>query len=177
MTMVRMKEGQMRFVILPLLTFLVATPVSAQSGRGLQDFSLFATVINQQIAIVELDGTTREGLVVAAGPEGVTMKFATETRTYTDTQIASAERMKDGRLDGVAKGLLWGALLGALGSQGYTSQESALGQWARGVAMFGVIGYVLDAGETHREALYRSPFVPVSGATVPKPALTLSFRF
>jgi hypothetical protein len=65
--------------------------------------------------------------------------------------------LKDGRLDGVAKGLLWGAVLGVLSSQGYTGQESALGKWAQGVAVFGAIGYVLDAGETNREALYRGP--------------------
>jgi hypothetical protein len=166
----------MRFVILPLLTFLTAAPVAAQSSRGLSDFSLFATAINQQIAIVELDGTTREGLVVAAAPDGVTMKFAAGTRTYTDSQIASAERLSDGRLDGVAKGLLWGAVLGLLGSQAYTSQESALGQWARGVAGFGVIGYVLDAAATHPEPLYRATVQQNPAATL-KPALSLSLRF
>jgi hypothetical protein len=165
----------MRLVIILLVLFSTAVPALAQSSRGLRDFSQFATAINQEIAIVELDGTKREGRVVAASPDGVTMKFSTGTRTYTDTQIASAERLKDGRLDGVAKGLLWGAVLGLLGSQGYTSQDSALGEWARGVAGFGVIGYLLDAAETNREALYRGP-AAASGAAGSPPASAVAFR-
>jgi hypothetical protein len=168
----------MRFVILPLVMVLTAAPAFAQQSRGLRDFSVFVTAIDQQISIVEIDGTTREGLVVAAGPDGVTMKFATEERTYTDMQIASAERLKDGRLDGVAKGLLWGAVLGLLGSQGYTSEQSALGQWARGVAAMGAIGYVLDAAETNREALYRRPISPSgTGGSLLAPSLAVRIRF
>lgn len=165
----------MRFVILPLLMCLAAAPVSAQRSRGLRDFSRFATAVNQRIEIVELDGTTRQGVVVAAGADGVTMRFATGTRTYTDRQIASAERLKDGRLDGVAKGILWGALLGLLGSQGYTNESSALGQWARGVAGFGVVGYLLDAAETNRETLYRGPSSQ-SGTAGATSASRIAFR-
>lgn len=167
----------MRFFVLAVLTLFTAAPAAAQYPSGLRDFRQFTTAINQQISIIEVDGTAREGLVVAAGSDGVTIKFATGTRTYKDHEIASAERLKDGRLDGLAKGLLWGAVLGLLGSQGYTSQESALGQWARGTATMGAIGFLLDAAETNREALYRSPVMPASTAAAPKPALSLSVRF
>jgi hypothetical protein len=47
----------MRFVIVAVLTFITAAPVLAQRSQGLRDFSQFATAINQEVAVVELDGT------------------------------------------------------------------------------------------------------------------------
>ena len=160
----------MRFVIVAVLTFITAAPVLAQRSQGLRDFSQFATAINQEVAVVELDGTKREGVVVAASADGVTMKFSSGMRTYTDTQIASAERLKDGRLDGVAKGILFGAVAGLLGAA-----QGSLGQWVQGVASMGAIGYLLDAAETNREALYRGPATSSVAAGSPL-ASTVAFR-
>jgi hypothetical protein len=164
-------------VTIPVLLILTVAAAPARA-QGLADPSRIAQAIKQEIALTDTAGIVREGVVVDVGPEGVTMRLDSGIRSFAFSQIASAERLKDGRLDGVAKGLLWGVVLGLLPNQGYTSQESALGEWARAVAGFGVIGYLLDAAETNREALYRSPTSSTStGGPALASTVALRIRF
>lgn len=161
--------------IVPLL-LLLTVAVTPSGAQGLADFARFSQAINKEIALVEVDGTVREGVLVAAGPDGVTMKFASGTRSFSSSQIASAERMKDDRSDGAVKGVLWGLVLALLPNQGFSGSESYSGYIVKSMVALGAIGYVLDAAATNRQPLYRAP---TQQTTAPKltPALSLSFRF
>ena len=161
--------------ILPLLLVftIAATPARAQ---GLGDFSRFSKAIDKQIALVNTDGTVREGVIVAAGPDSVTMQLGSGTRSFANGQIASADRMKDGRDDGVFKGALWALLFASLGSQGLTSSDNKFLYFVEAMALGGAIGYALDAGETNRQPLYRAP-AQQTAAPKQKLGLSLSFRF
>ncbi len=164
----------MGYLVLPVLLFLTVAPTPGSPARALGDVSRFSKAINKQIALVEADGTVREGVLVAAGPDGVTMRFASGTRSFALGGIASAERMKDGRLDGAIKGALTGLALAAM-SQGYESSDGHAGEVLQAVASFAAIGYALDAAQTNRQLLYRAPVEPAGAAS--RPGLSLSFRF
>ena len=115
----------------------------------------------------------REGIVTEATAEEVKVRFDSGVKSYSRASVASAESLRDGRIDGVIKGALFGFVVGALASQGCESAERCH-TWALGLVTGGV-GYLLDAAETHRQPLYRAQ--AQRAAAKPKPALSLSFRF
>lgn len=158
--------------LLAALFMLSTTVAQAQTEEVPGDLSKFSKAINQQIALVETDGTVREGIVVAAGRDSVTMRFASGTRSFTSGQIASAERLKDGSGDGALKGAVFGALLTLLTMDGYSAagaNRASVFAWS--VAVYSGFGYLFDATQTHREPIYRSS----AGAAAP--SLKLTFRF
>ena len=160
----------MGFLVFPLLLVLTIAPVPGPPAHVLADFSRFSSAIDREIAIVDVDGTVREGIVTAATADDVTLRFGSGVKVFPRTSVTSAERMRDGRLDGVVKGAIFGAILGLLTMQAYESTGERLGAWAGSTAVYGGIGYALDAAQTHREPIYRSPV----GAT---PSVKLTVRF
>jgi hypothetical protein len=143
------------------LVMLAAVPMMA-NAQTLDDFSRLSKALNTDISLVEADGTVREGRLVAAGPDGVTMKFAAGTRVFRADQITSAERLKDRVGDGALKGAIVGVFLGLV------TQSTRADFWFSSIAIYSGIGFALDAAQTHRETLYRAP---------PRPSMSLSFRF
>ena len=69
---------------------------------------------------------------------------------FPRTDVASAERMRDGRIDGAVKGAIFGAVLGLITAQAYDSGSERFAAWAGSAALYGGIGYALDAAQTHR---------------------------
>lgn len=174
----------MNRLIFASLLLSIASVAHAQPGtpgarpQRLADFSRFSESLNKKIALVDIDGAVREGVLVAAGPKGVTIKLASDTRFFAIDQIATAEKMTDGRDDGVAKGVLWGLLFVSMGSQGLTDSADALLYFAGTVAVFGTLGYALDAAESNRQLFYRAPAPQQQpAATQRKLGLSYSFRF
>lgn len=152
-----------------------AAPIHARP-QALADFSRFSEELNKKIALVDIDGAVREGVLIAAEANGVTIKFPSDTRFFASDQIASAEKMTDGRDDGVAKGVLWGLLLACMGTQGLTESDNLFLYFAESLAIFGAVGYALDAGESHRQLFYRAP-APAQRPAAAKRKLGLSYSF
>jgi hypothetical protein len=164
----------MRQSILALL--LVAIVPMTANAQALNDFSRLAKALNKDISLVEADGTVREGRLVAAGPDGVTMRFASGTKVFKADQIASAERLKDGIGDGAIKGAIFGGLMGLLVFAGSSDDynTSRAGPWLTSTVFYSGLGFVLDLAHTAREPIYRSPVGP---PPVSKAPMSFSFRF
>ena len=163
----------MGYFILPLLIAIAVAPMPQPSETTLANFSRFSRTTGTRISLVERDGTVREGKVSAATADTVTIAFGIGERTFPKTEIVSAERLRDSSKDGAIRGALFGAIMGILASQGYSSSEDATKGWFASVAIYTGIGWALDAAATNRQLIYRVP-----GATAAsKSAVRMSLRF
>src|SRR5215203_1305322 len=160
----------MTFLIIPGLFFLMAAPMPGPPAKALADFSRISRALNQQIALIEADGTEHEGVLTAVTGDQVSVRSAAGENTISRANIASVARKGDGRIDGVVKGALFGFVIAALASQG-CDNTTRCHPW-RLVAATAGIGYWFDAEETHWRPLYRAP--ALMAAPKPKPALSLS---
>jgi len=162
----------MGFLVFPLLLVLTIAPVPGPPAHVLADFSRLSSAIDREVAIVGVDGTVREGIVTDVTADDVTLRFGSGAKTFPRADVMSAERMRDGRVDGAVKGAIFGAILGLLTMQAYESTGDRFGAWAGSTAIYGGIGYALDAAQSHREPLYRA-----TAAAAPSAAVKLSLRF
>jgi hypothetical protein len=144
---------------------VIPTPV--RSAHKLEDFSRLSRAIGERILLIDPSGVVREGVLAGATADGVMMRFGSVTQTFPRAEVASAERLKDSPADGVLKGMLFAALCG----WGDTGASAYLA----GIAVFGGIGYLIDAGESHREPLYRAAGFSLHTASLPS-ARTVAFR-
>src|SRR5688500_1781244 len=111
----------MTFLIIPGLFFLLAAPMPGPPAKALADFSRISKAINKQIALVDAHGTVHEGVLTAADGDQVSVRLASGTTTFPRARVVSADRMRDGRIDGVVKGALFGFVIAAFASQGCDS--------------------------------------------------------
>lgn len=161
----------MGILTVPILLLFTLGPKS--SDAALADFSKFSSAINKPIALVDRDGTVREGVLTNATGDDVTMRFGSGTRSFARADVVSAERLRDGSKDGALKGALFGALVGLLMAQAYDSDADAYNGFLGSVVVYTGIGWALDAAQTHRQPIYR---VPASSAAA-KPSVKMSLRF
>ena len=153
-------------ITIPLLLLLFVP--DHYSDAQLADFARLNKSVGTQIAIIDRDGVVREGLLAAATADALTMDFSGTTKTFSRDVIATAERLRDGRLDGTIKGALFGLLVGLYVAAEVPGDDTARSV-ATGMAIYGGIGWALDAAQNHRQPLYRAP--------APSPALKVSLRF
>jgi hypothetical protein len=163
----------MTLLILPALLFLMVAPVPGAPDSVLADFSRFSKVVNTRIAIVDQDGTVHEGVVTEANLDAVKVRADSGLKSFSRASVASAERLRDGRIDGVLKGALFGLVIFGIASQGCDSTTRC--HTGALIATTAGIGYVLDAMESHRPPLYRAQAQREAGKL--NPTLSLSFRF
>jgi hypothetical protein len=159
----------MGILIFPLMALLPFMPAPKTPDHVLANFSRFSGAIGQEISVVDIDGTVREGVLVSASASGVTMRFGPNERVFNRDVIASAERLKDGRVDGAIKGAIFGFVMGALASQGARSDSEASKIALTSTAIYSGVGWVIDAAQDHRQTLYRAP--------ASQPGVKLSIRF
>jgi hypothetical protein len=160
---------------IPLLLLFALGKSPAQSEAALADFSRFANAINQEIAIVDVDGIVREGVLASVADDHVSVRFRSGTKTFSRESVAAAERLNDGRRDGAIKGALIGAFMGAVMAEAYNRHGGSKARvWATHVAIYGGIGFLLDGAQTNRQPIYRSPIAAVQAK---KASMSLSFRF
>ena len=154
----------MRYLVLPVLFVLFgATPYA--HAQGLADFKSFSRAIGKEVSIVDRSGLINEGVLEAVTVDAVTLRVGSATQSFPRAEIASAERMKDQRLDGAAMGAVVGFALAFL-----TSAEcSTCPLWHSAVGG-AAAGFLIDAAESNREPLYRAS--PASA-----PTLRVSWRF
>lgn len=153
----------MRYLVFSMM-LLTAVPASAQDGEV---FARIGGALNREIALVESDGTVRRGVLEKVTADEASVRFAAGVRTFSRQNILTIERMRDGILDGAIRGAIVGGLLG-LATLGYPEGTARAGIWMCSIVAYSGIGLALDAAQTHREMLYRSP----RGAS-----MSLSFRF
>jgi len=156
-------------ILVPVLIIIALSPTPGPSEQALADFSRFSKAVGKPIALIDHEGAVREGRLSAASVDSVTVQFAGGDRVFSQSAIASAERLKDGVKDGFIKGAIFGAVVGVFAGQGYDSPGGAVAGWFGSVAIYGLIGTAIDASQKHREPIYR--------ATAPAPAMKVSLRF
>jgi hypothetical protein len=160
-------------LVVPILMLFFLGADGNERKQDHADFSRFTKAIGAEIAIVDRDGIVREGLVTAASADELTLNFSGVEKTFARDAVASGERLKDGTRDGFIKGAIFGAVAATVAMQGYNSQGSTRGNmaagWVSAVAVYGGIGWLIDAAQTNREPIYRS--------AAPAPSLKLSMRF
>ena len=157
-------------LIFPLLTLLAVAPGTKPSEQALADFSRLSKALGTKIALVDRDGTVREGLVTAASGDELTVQFGSGSRVFPRADVVSAERLRDGRKDGAIKGAIFGAVIGLIVVPYYETSSQKVAGVASSMAVYSAIGWAIDATQTHREMIYRSTAPPAS-------ALKISLRF
>ena len=159
----------MEFLTIPVLLLVIFAPVPSDKAK-LADFGRFSNAIGQQISLVDDDGFVHEGVLRAASSSEVTMEFGSSTKTFKRDVIASGERKRDGRIDGLIKGMLIGLLhAGAVVAEPETRGSRGT-IWLTTLTFWASIGYVVDATQNHPQPIYRAP-------APPKPAVKMSLRF
>ena len=163
----------MGLLVIPFMLLATTASQSTPDAR-LADFSRMSRALNAEIALVGADGTVREGLLTAATPDQVTMRFAANDRSFARADIASAERLRDGRRDGLIKGMVFGAVTGLFAMQGLDTAAQGIVAWMGSIAFYGGVGWAIDAAQDHREPIYRAP---APDPAPRKPGLRLAIRF
>lgn len=155
----------MRIVLALLL--LAAVPANAQDTH-LTDFSRFNKAVGDEVAIIDLDGNVREGVLKSVSEMDLTMQFASGEKVFQRDAISGGDRLRDRTGDGAIKGAVFGALVGLLYLGAYDNLSEAAAPYMTSVAVYAGIGWLFDASQTHRETIYRA---------TPKPPLKVSLRF
>jgi hypothetical protein len=135
-----------------LFIFVIATPSATE--KQLAEFSRFATAHEEEVAVVDVFGAESLGRVVAATETAVTLSTNAGTRTFYRADLLKADRLRDSTNDGLARGMAVGAVGGLAGAT--QGRMTVLG-FAGGVAVSGLIGYLLDLSSPEREPLYKRP--------------------
>ena len=84
------------------------------------------------------------------------MRFQSGERVFQRAEVASAERLKDGRRDGAIKGAIFGAIVGILAIQGTDTRGQSTAAFIGSAAIYSAAGFGLDAAFTHRQPIFRA---------------------
>ncbi len=140
----------MDLLSLPLIILIIAFPDATPTQ--LADFSRFAKVQGEEVAVVDMFGAERLGRVVAATDTTVTLGLGAGTRTFERADVLRADRLRDSTRDGLIKGMAIGALVGWAASR---ELGATAGGFAVSMSVYGGIGYLLDRSSSERAPLYR----------------------
>lgn len=152
--------------MLPVLLAVLLTAPAAHA-QGIKDFLNFSRAIGKEVSVTDRNGFIREGIVEAVTADQVTLRIGATTESFPRTVVASADRVKDERVDGAVKGALLGLLGLAVSYQGCGTTDCSF--WKTAIVA-GALGYLIDAAESHPQPLYRGP----QASTSP---LKITFRF
>lgn len=139
----------MDLLSLPLLILILLLPESTPGQ--LADFSRFARVKGEEVAVVDMFGAERLGRVIAATDTTVTLGFGTGSHTFDRVDVLKADRLRDGTRDGLIRGMAIGALVG----WAVTREGGVAGGFAASVGVYGGLGFFFDYTNTDRAPLYR----------------------
>lgn len=140
----------MGFLTLPAIIVIIMLPGFTPAAT-LADFGRFAAAQGEEVAVVDMFGAERLGRIVAASDTSVTMGFGAGTHTFERADVLKADRLRDGNLDGLLKGVAVGALVGWIAAM----ELGAAQGFAGSIAVYGSIGLLLDHASKNREPLYR----------------------
>lgn len=136
-------------VLLGIVLGIVAAPVSTVDADALARFERLQRHIGRDVVIVDGPGIVMEGRLLAADDDTMNLGFGANIRHLAATDIVRVDRQTDSSIDGLVKGILVGALLGAL------SRDA--GWTLRSAAIYGGVGFFLDARNRARQMIYRAP--------------------
>lgn len=140
----------MGFLTLPAIIVVILLP-GFTSADALADFGRFAAAEGQEVAVVDMFGAERLGRIVAASDTSVTMGFGAGTHTFERADVLKADRLRDGNVDGLLKGVAVGALVGWMAAMELGTARGFGGS----IAVYGSIGLLLDHSNKNRQPLYR----------------------
>ena len=140
----------MGFLTLPAIIIVIMLP-GFTSADALADFGRFAAAQGDEVAVVDMFGAERLGRIVAASDTSVTMGFGAGTHTFQRADVLKADRLRDGNLDGLLKGVAVGALVGWMAAMELGTARGFTGS----IAVYGSIGLLLDHANKNREPLYK----------------------
>ena len=158
---------------LPVLLILLIHQGLHQWGVDTGDFSRFMNAIDTGISLVDRPGVIHEGILTQTTSDAVTMAVGSDIKTFDYQDVVSAERLRDRRSDGTAKGAIVGFIVGLFAKQ---ADDSPGMRWAHWIGWTGIcagLGWILDAGQDHRETIYQSH----QSLMTPKPDVKLTLRF
>lgn len=140
--------------IVPLLIGVLLVPDPGPSSQRLADFARIQKALDESIYVVDQTGQERLVRLIGATGDELTLELGPRRLTMTRDAVLRVDRERDRSVDGLVKGLVFGAGMGLL--------VSALGggsgkQVLQATAAYGSIGYLLDRGNRSREPLYRAP--------------------
>ena len=141
-----------------------------QWGVDNSDFSRLANAIDTEISLVDRNGAIREGVLTEYTTDAVTMTLGSQTRVIPRPDVVSAERIHDRRTDGPAKGAIVGFIVGLVARQFADSPGKGWAHWVGWTGIGAGVGWMLDASQDHREALYES-------WTMPRPGVKVTLQF
>jgi hypothetical protein len=157
----------------PALLILLIHQGLHQWGVDNGDFSRFMNAINTEVSLVDRRGAIHEGILTESTGDTVTMTIGSDTKIFPRPDVVSAERLRDRRSDGAAKGAIVGFIVGLFARQVADSPEMRQAHWAGWTGIFAGVGWMLDAGQDHRETIYESYEVLMT----PPPAVKVKLRF
>lgn len=137
------------FAIVGIVLAIIGLPVHAVNPDGLAEFTRIQRYIGRDVVVVDGGGIVREGRIVGATDTTLELGFGPQKQLLAAADIARVDRPSDSPIDGLVKGGLVGALLGAISGNARWAATSA--------AMYGGLGFVLDARHTARTTIYRAP--------------------
>lgn len=146
-------------LIVPLLIGVLLVPDPGPSQRRLADFSQIQKAVNKSIYVVDQAGNERLMRLVGATDDVLTLELGPRRLTMPRDEVLRVDREHDRSIDGLVKGLVFGAGMGLLvrGLGGGSSEHVF-----QAMAVYGSIGYLLDRGNRSRQPLYRAPVVAVT---------------
>ena len=150
----------MTSLVFPMIILWNLSQGVALEDEVVDDFARFATALNREVRIVDLDGAISQGLLTAVDPQSVTVMTAGGSTTIPRRQIRAADRMVDSPKDGLIKGFIFGAIVAGLPTH-------RIGPTLAGGAICGLLGGALDAARGLRDPIYRAP----------QPTLRISVKF
>jgi len=157
----------------PVLLILLVHQGLHESGTDIADFSRFDNAINREISLVDRNGAIHEGILTQATTGEVTMTVGSETKIFPRLDVVSAQQLRDRRSDGPAKGAIVGFVVGLFAKQLADSPGQRRAHWVGWTGICAGVGWMLDAGQDHRETIYQS----YQSAMTPAPGVKLTVRF
>ncbi len=165
----------MGILIVPVLITLLAVPVDHAGARQLDDFGRLQCAAGHAVFVADGEGVERRlKLVRVDGDSAIFMAGENEVVLHRST-ITNVDRAKDPSWDGALKGAVFGALVAAL-LRGEVSGNSG-SFYLSGIGTYTALGYLVDAGITNRQPLYRAARTSVAKPVPFAPTLSFSFRF
>lgn len=151
-------------MFLPILLIFVLLPT--QPSKALGEFSQFTKAVGEEVSLVTHDGRVFEGTVASATADALTLTVGRDRHHFGRDGVVKADRLKDGVADGIVRGVLLGVVMGALATQGCPSNDSCgTRMLMASTAIYGALGWALDAGQHNRQPLYRAA-QPANGFSV-----------
>jgi hypothetical protein len=142
----------MDWLIVPVLIAIVGAPFEPFNQASLTRFERIAREQGRTLVVIEGDGHVRVGRLAAADASGITLGVADKRLSVAAADIVRVDRDGDSVADGLARGALFGAVIGLSMAGFYGDPWPAM---LASAMTYGVIGTVIDWKHHGKTLVYR----------------------